>query len=92
MVVRMESYITMVYYRAIDVCGQTLFEDDADQDGKIDTSNWHSNIIKNPSSLKIMNLPYLRYETNNLLGIYLQYVYSCLYYNNSTGSDNFFIC
>ncbi|KAE8038066.1 hypothetical protein FH972_010612 [Carpinus fangiana] len=67
MVVRKESYITMVYYRAIDVCGQTLFGDDVDQDGKIDMSNWHSNVIKNPSSLKIMNLPYLRYETDNFL-------------------------
>lgn len=91
MVVRMESYITMAYYRAIDVCGQTLLEDDADQDGKIDMSDWHNNVIKNPSFLKIMTLPYLRYETNYLLGIYVQYVYSCSYYNYSTDSENFFI-
>lgn len=45
-------------------CLQTIADVDQDNDGKISKEDWKAFVIRNPSLLKNMTLPYLKYVCN----------------------------
>ena len=50
---------------SLDQFCQTMREADSNGDGKIDKEEWKQYVAKNPSLLKIMTLPYLKWVSSS---------------------------
>lgn len=79
----------MFWWVLVVFCLQTFLEADVNQDGKIDKSEWQNFVSRNPSLMKIMTLPYLRYEALNLPTLGLLVKWSIKFYRFPFGNKNF---
>lgn len=60
---------------------------DGNQDGKIDITEWRAFVSNNPSLLKIMTLPYLRYVRAKYVSNSMYITHDAeLFYNSIAGT------